>query len=212
MSYSQISVRALIGFVFLVSSLSKAGGSASYLGFVSSVEEMRAVPRRLVPAVSGLVLLAEFAVWVLVAVPVHAANAAGLLTAVGLLLAFTAVIARTVRQRRGTSCRCFGASRAPLGIRHLVRNLVLALTAAAAVDMPSAGRVQPAAVVVAVALGMTIGAIAAALDLIFELIRPDSALFPSGSPDVRLDRGRHPRRPALPAQPPADRRRDQAAA
>ena len=85
------------------------------------------VPRRAVTAAAALVVAAELAVAVAVALrPSAGAWAAG-----GLLVLFAAVIAVTwLRGKRGLSCACFGqSSNAPIGWHIVVRNLGLAVLA-----------------------------------------------------------------------------------
>ena len=101
----------------------------------------------------------EAAIAVLAAVPATAR--AGLLLAAAVLAALAAGV--HVALRRGTSapCRCFGTAAAPLGRRHVARNLLLG--AAAATAAAAAG---PALAPAGIAVSLGAGA-AAALAVVF---------------------------------------------
>ncbi|MFE4623618.1 MauE/DoxX family redox-associated membrane protein [Streptomyces mirabilis] len=73
-----------------------------------------------------------------------------------LLAAFTTGIVRTLRSGTKASCACFGASTAPIGRRHVVRNTVLLALAAALAGTPAP--TQPAGVLIA-AFGALVGAL-----------------------------------------------------
>ncbi|MET9413954.1 MauE/DoxX family redox-associated membrane protein, partial [Streptomyces klenkii] len=132
-----IGIQCLIGVVFLASSAGKAAGRRSFDRFVSSVAGMQVVPVRRARPVARTVVAAEGAVCVSLTVPVPAATVVGLAIAAVLLAVFTAGITLSVRRGVRAPCRCFGASPAPLGPRHIVRNL--ALTAAAVTGAAAAG-------------------------------------------------------------------------
>ncbi|MFH8790772.1 MauE/DoxX family redox-associated membrane protein [Streptomyces roseoverticillatus] len=171
-----IGIQCLIGAVFLASSAGKLTGRRAFDRFVSSVAGMRVVPFRSARSVARAVVAAEGAVCVSLAVPVPAATVVGLAIAAGLLAVFTAGIALSVRRGVRTPCRCFGASQAPLGPRHIIRNLALtaaAVTGAAAVT--AGGTATPGGVAVAVLGGLLLGALVAALDDILDLFRPVEA-------------------------------------
>ncbi|MGC9671363.1 MauE/DoxX family redox-associated membrane protein [Planosporangium sp. 12N6] len=171
MQYLTIGIRCLLGAVFLVSSVTKVAGPNALAAFVESVRGTRLLPSWLTRPVALLVVAAEFAAWVLLAVPFTAV--AGLLVAAGLLVSFAVAVALAVRPEVRTPCRCFGASSAPLGARHVVRNV--ALTAAAAIGVataPQAGPVHVGGLVVAVCAGLVLGALVTVLDDIVELFQP----------------------------------------
>ncbi|MCP3819728.1 hypothetical protein NLX86_16970 [Streptomyces sp. A3M-1-3] len=178
MPYLAIGIRCLLGAIFLASSVSKVAGRGSFGAFVTSVHALRITrPERARPVAVG-VLLAEFAVPVLLFAPLPApAVPAGLVAAAGLLSVFAAGIVRALQRGTAAPCRCFGTATVPLGIRHVVRNAVLA--AAAVVGVLAAfrpGPVHPGGVATAVLAGLALGALVATLDYIAELFRPVRAL------------------------------------
>ncbi|MEU6370055.1 MauE/DoxX family redox-associated membrane protein [Streptomyces sp. NPDC046931] len=189
-------IRCLIGVVFLVSAASKAGRS-SFAAFVTSVVDMRILPRGAAAPAAVCTVAAEGAVAGLLAAPARHAVTAGLLLAAGLLAVFTAAIALAVRRGTTVPCRCFGASVTPLGSPHIVRNTLLAGAAAfGAVCSAVAARPapSPAGVVVPAVLGLTAGALVTRLDDLSALFRP----VPSGSgsaprPSSRQEEKRHVR-------------------
>ncbi|CAM5304619.1 MauE/DoxX family redox-associated membrane protein [Streptomyces abikoensis] len=171
-----VGIQCLIGVVFLASSAGKVTGRRAFDRFVSSVAGMQVVSFRSARPVARAVVAAEGAVWVCLAVPVPAATVVGLALAAGLLAAFTAGIALSLRRGVRTPCRCFGSSASPLGPRHIARNLALtaaAVTGAAAVT--AGGTAAPAGAAVAALGGLLLGGLVTALDDILDLFRPAEA-------------------------------------
>jgi hypothetical protein len=174
--YLPLGVRCLIGTVFAVAAVSKVAGRSAFDQFAGSVRGWplpAAVPVRLVAA---LVVAAEFAVCVLLG---SGATAAGYALALVLLAGFSTAVAWALIRGVRAPCRCFGASAAPLGARHLVRNAVLAAVAAAGLVTSVTGVAgtaptgrQPGGVAVAIAAGLLLGGLVAVLDDIVELFRP----------------------------------------
>jgi hypothetical protein len=156
--YLRAACAALIAVVFAASSVSKL---RDFRGFARSVPVLVPMPARWVRPVSVAVVVAEASAVVLVAVPATAA--VGFVLASGLLLAFTAAIAASLRRGRPAPCRCFGAGDTPVGPRHLVRNTVLVCLAVfgalAPENLPSV-----AGAVVAVAAGVVVAVLVIAMD------------------------------------------------
>ncbi|MFS7873460.1 MauE/DoxX family redox-associated membrane protein [Streptomyces asiaticus] len=175
--YLVIAVRAMIGVVFLIAFLSKSAGRGRFAAFVESLPAMGVVPARLVGPAAAAVVTAEGAVCALLIPPSDGATMAGLALAAGLLSVFSAAIARTIRRGTGATCRCFGASAAPLGRRHLLRNLLLTAIAATAGLMTLAGPAPATATgaLVAAAAGLVAGALVTVLDDLAELFAPSRA-------------------------------------
>ncbi|GAA2230076.1 hypothetical protein GCM10010232_15470 [Streptomyces amakusaensis] len=186
MPYLVIGARCLLGAVFLAAVLGKVAGRGSFGAFVASVRALRVLRPGLARPVALGVLSAECAVSVLLLAPLPApAVTAGFLAAAGLLAVFAAGIVRALRRGTAAPCRCFGASAVPLGVRHLVRNAVLAAVAALGVlaalrpgPVGTVGTVDPGGAAAAVLAGLALGALTAALDDIAELFRPVRTLRP----------------------------------
>ncbi|WP_391858451.1 MauE/DoxX family redox-associated membrane protein [Streptomyces rugosispiralis] len=172
-----IAVRAVIGVVFLIAFLGKSAGRGRFAAFVDSLPAMGVVPPRLVRPAAGAVVTAEGAVCALLIAPSDVAAVAGLALAAVLLSVFAAATARTIRRGTGATCRCFGASAAPLGRRHLVRNVLLTALAAAAGLMTLADRAPTTATgaLVAAVAGLVAGALVTVLDDLAELFGPSRA-------------------------------------
>ncbi|MGV9850224.1 MauE/DoxX family redox-associated membrane protein [Streptomyces sp. NPDC003442] len=175
--YLVIAVRAMIGVVFLIAFLSKSAGRGRFTAFVDSLPAMGVVPPRLVGPAAGAVVTAEGAVCALLIAPSDGATVVGLALAAGLLSVFAAAIARTVRRGTGAACRCFGASAAPLGRRHLLRNVLLTAVAATAALLTLTDQAPATATgaLVAAAAGLVAGALVTVLDDLTELFGPSRA-------------------------------------
>jgi uncharacterized membrane protein YphA (DoxX/SURF4 family) len=128
-----LAARVLIGLVFAVAAVGKLAGRPRLLEFADSLAPLGRSPVGWLPIAAGTAV-AELAVAVLVGFsPTHRLGL-GLATAV--MLVFCAAIARSMRLGRRVTCRCFGRSGAVLGRAHLVRNALLAGSAAAALAVP----------------------------------------------------------------------------
>ncbi|MEV6208888.1 MauE/DoxX family redox-associated membrane protein [Kitasatospora sp. NPDC051914] len=174
MYYAAVACRVLLALVFAASAVSKARSRSAFSAFEAALRAMRLVPSGHLRRTARLVVAAEAALPVLLAVP--ATVTAGLLLATALLAGFTASIAVTLRRGAVVPCPCFGAAAAPLGIRHLVRNTLLAaaaLTALAAAHRPPPdGGAQAAALLLAVGAGALAATAAATLDDLAALFAP----------------------------------------
>ncbi|OPC78973.1 methylamine utilization protein MauE [Embleya scabrispora] len=168
MGYAYVGCACLVGLVFVASAVSKF---RDFAGFVASVPHLVPMPIERARPIAILVVAAETAVPVLVAVP--PLGALGFTVAAVLLLAFTVAVAGALRLGRRSSCRCFGASDAPLGARHLARNGVLlaAACAGAAAAVPGGATDSPplAGGVVAGAAGLVGALLIITLDDIVDL-------------------------------------------
>jgi hypothetical protein len=128
-SYAALACRGLIGLVFAVAVAGKVRGPAAYREFASWLAALP-VPLARNRALPAILVAAEAAIVLLVAVPVGpAAATAGLALAAACLAVMTAGTVAIVRRGARVSCRCFGASQTPLGARHLVRDAILLITA-----------------------------------------------------------------------------------
>jgi len=158
MEYLRAACAALIAVVFAASSVSKL---RDFRGFARSVPVLVPMPARWVRPVSVAVVVAEASTAVLVVVPATAA--AGFVLASGLLLAFTAAIAASLRRGQRAPCRCFGAADTPVGPRHLARNTVLVCFAVLGALAPE--HLPPVAgAAVAVAAGAVVAVLVIAMD------------------------------------------------
>jgi hypothetical protein len=166
MIYLALACRALLLGVFATSCASKLRGRDSFGAFADSLAAMR-VPRRpwSRPAAAAIVA-AEAIAALLLAVP--GLQVAGFILGLALLAAFTCVIVLAIRVGLNVGCRCFGASAAPFGPLHVVRNVLLAGTCMVGVLTTTASvsaHVDPAGAVVAL--------VAAAVLLLFAVRADD---------------------------------------
>ncbi|MEV0147783.1 MULTISPECIES: MauE/DoxX family redox-associated membrane protein [unclassified Nonomuraea] len=169
MEYVRVGCAWLIAVVFAVTAVSKARDLA---GFARSLPDLVPVPRRLTRPLAVVVAGLEGLTALVVAVPlvagVSGAVAYGLALALLLLAAFTVAIAAALRRGRRAPCRCFGASAAPLGVRHLVRNGLLITAAALGLLLPAGSPALAGAVVAGVA-GLVGAILVAAFDDLVDL-------------------------------------------
>ncbi|MFF4400755.1 MauE/DoxX family redox-associated membrane protein [Streptomyces sp. NPDC001480] len=158
MAYALLAVRLLVGIVFAASATGKLRGAASFRDFQDSARAM-GVPARLSRLVAVAVVVAECGAVVLLAL--SPGGAPGFVLTLLLLAAFTVGIIRTLRSGTKTSCACFGASTAPIGRRHVVRNAALFTLAAFGLAAGLSGAPAPtqAAGVLIAAFGALVGAL-----------------------------------------------------
>lgn len=158
MGYLTLAARCLIGVVFAVSALSKLRTRAAYRAFAVWLADLPIVTARGRAAAAPILVSTEVTIVTLVALPWL--PQAGLLLAVAVLAAFAMGTVAVIRRGAREPCQCFGASAAPLGIRHVLRDIVLCVVAGAGAA-GAAGHLpaRPAGI----ALSLLAGAVCAAL-------------------------------------------------
>ena len=142
MGYAITACRLILAGVFVLSAVEKVRAPKA---FVDGVGSFRLLPERFVRAGAYAVLVGEVCSAGLLAFPQTAL--AGFVLAAVVLALFTAAIAQAIRRGLNVPCPCFGVSTAPVGPRHIIRNLILiavAVTGAAGIGL--AGVHQHAAV------------------------------------------------------------------
>lgn len=167
---------SLIGFVFLAASVSKWWGRDTFRQFATSLRDMRVLPAGLVPPIAVFVVVAESAVWMLLAMPVAITAVTGLVLATGLLAAFAGGIGSVLRRGVRASCRCFGPSATPFAVHHVVRNVALAcLAVLGLLAWIRPGEASAGGAVVAIASGLLLGGVITVLDDLVDLFQPVGA-------------------------------------
>lgn len=163
MVYVTLASRCLIGLVFAVSAFTKLRSRQSFGEFAAWLAGLRVLPVRGRP-VAMLLAAAEATIVVLVAVPWTVQ--AGLALAAATLAVLAAGSYRVVRAGTGASCQCFGASRVPLGFRHVVRNGLLCVVAAAGAAVATGNRMpaHPAGIVLSLGAGVVVSLFVLFLD------------------------------------------------
>ncbi|WP_338026010.1 MauE/DoxX family redox-associated membrane protein [Corallococcus macrosporus] len=177
--------RLMLATVFALAALGKARGRRPFDEFIQTLENL-GFPRALAGApLAATLVLTEAASALLLGVGV----AAGYALALALLVGFTLGIAWVMRRGEKVACRCFGASNAPVGAAHLVRNgLLLAVTVAGAVSHPSAsGGLAMGMGVIAGTVGVLAGLFVTRWDDLVFLLRGPQPL--AASPRTRRNRG-----------------------
>ncbi|MEV4568581.1 MauE/DoxX family redox-associated membrane protein [Nonomuraea sp. NPDC049419] len=169
MEYVALAARCTLGIVFLVAVAGKVRGRAAFEAFRRSVPALVPLPRGRVPAALPATVVALEAATVLLLTTEFTAPA-GLALAGAVLLAFSLGIRHALRAGSRASCNCFGASSAPLGRRHLVRNLALIAVACTGLATSYAGpQPQLAGAVLAIAAGGLIALFAVFTDDLADL-------------------------------------------
>lgn len=177
--YLLTTCRVLLAGVFVLALASKVRGRASFEAFAASIRALgllsgagsAVAAYALVGAEASVVLLLVFPPTVL----------PGLAAAGATLTVMTAGILAALRRGRRGPCRCFGASDAPLGPVHVVRNLLLIGGAAAGLvaGLAPAGAGSPAH-----PAGLALAAVGAAVGVLIVVRLDDLAdLFIAPSRD-----------------------------
>jgi len=176
MTYLLVACGVVLTGVFATSAASKLRGRAAFAEFVTATARIggfrpdQARPMAMVVAGAEAAIVLGFITAALAASRVLA----GLATAGSALLlaVFTGAIVRAMRRGAAVPCRCFGASKTPLGRRHLVRNAVLLVAAAlglATALAAGSAPVHPAGLAVAAGAGVLVAILAIATDEIADL-------------------------------------------
>ncbi|WP_433269315.1 MauE/DoxX family redox-associated membrane protein [Micromonospora vinacea] len=167
----ELTARLLLALVFLAAVVGKLRTRAGYAAFVASVGQF-GVPAHWTAPAARVAVAAEAAVVVLLAV--SRTVPAGLVLAVGLLGVLTAAMVLALRRGARPACRCFGAADAPIGARHVGRNLAL-LTVALLGLLGRAAAGPPlsaSAALVAVGVAVPLAAVVIRLDDLVALFAP----------------------------------------
>jgi len=171
--YIEICCRLLLATVFVGALVGKVVGRASFRTFVMSLRQMAVLPASIVLPAARLSVTVEALIAVLLLVPIRWTGAAGFLLGAGLLAVFTVAVALSLRRGNRAPCRCFGASTAPLGVRHVVRNLTLIVAALLGLAATlSEGPLDVAPSLVAGIMGLFLGLLATIFDDLVDLLRP----------------------------------------
>lgn len=115
--------------VFTLALAGKISSRGAWSAFVESVRAMAVIDRAKAPMAAVATAAAEAGVIVLAVIPVRWAGSAAFVLAAGLLGCLTVAVTKVVRRGAPVPCRCFGASETPLGVPHVVRNVILVVTA-----------------------------------------------------------------------------------
>lgn len=152
MPYVVLACRVVLVGVLGIALLSKVRGRAAFAEFASAVGALAGLRPGWTRSAAYGVVAAEVVSVLLLVLP--RTTVLGFAYAAALLSVFTVGIASAMRRGERTACRCFGASTTPLGLPHVVRNLILlavACAGAVGAGLFSAGPLHAAGVAVAVA-------------------------------------------------------------
>lgn len=161
MGYFAVECEFLLACMFGTSATSRVRTAEPFAGFRSAVRALDIVPRQWSAPLAVGVVIVEAAVPILFTVPRRAFGAA---VALALVVGFTAIIVVSMIRGVRVACRCFGASKAAMGWRHVYRNL--ALSAAALMALAHEFILPPAQVSIAGVIAAAGGAAVTALLLV----------------------------------------------
>lgn len=167
MGYPAIAARCLLFLVFAVSASSKVRSRPAFDEFAESLRRLKIVPRRLAWSTAALVACGEICTVVLLAIPTTAGI--GLAAATGLLTVFAAGTTVAVIRRARVPCRCFGPSARPLGVVHVIRNVVLAAAGGLGMAIGRGQDLAPAGIAVTVAASVVCTLVVVRFDDIVDL-------------------------------------------
>ena len=168
MEYLTVASQALLTAVFGWAAVTKLRAFAS---FRQSVQRLGLVPDRYAGVVAGGIVAVESGC----ALVVPLSAGVGLIGCLGVLTLFCLGIVVLLVRGVSASCACFGATGAPLGRRHLVRNGLLAGIALGGLVADSDLGRHPGGVLDAVFAGLIGAALLVAFDDLVELLTPSTA-------------------------------------
>jgi hypothetical protein len=173
MGYAITVCRLILAGVFVLSAVEKLRAPNA---FVDGVRGFRLLPPRFVRAGAYAVLFCEVCSAGLLAFSRTAL--AGFVLAGAVLALFTAAVAQAIRRGLNVPCPCFGVSTARVGLRHIIRNLILisaAVTGAALIVFGGAqGHSAAAGIVIATALAAVVVLLVRFTDDLAGLFFPES--------------------------------------
>lgn len=155
MPYLVIGARAMLFVIFVASFTGKARSRAAFTAFADSLAGFGLRGTGLQARTAGIVIAAEGAAAVLIALPFTAIWG---LAAGGLIITvFTAKAAMARRQGLRPVCNCFGFSKSALGARHIMRNgLIIAVAMAGLLAELASGRTHLGVAPVVLATGIAV--------------------------------------------------------
>ncbi|MEV1171780.1 MauE/DoxX family redox-associated membrane protein [Nonomuraea sp. NPDC049784] len=172
MQYVDVASRLLLLTVFALALGSKISSRGAWSEFVASTRAMAVVDDAKVPVAAAATAVAEAGVIALAVLPFRWAGSAAFVLAAGLLGCLTVAVTMVVRRGAAVPCRCFGASKTPLGVEHVVRNLILVVVALLGLaGSLVSGSYDPGFSVVAGVFGAALGLLMARWDDLVSLLR-----------------------------------------
>jgi hypothetical protein len=178
----QIFSSSLLAIVFAYSSVAKLRGGGSFHGFRAWVEDLPiAIAQRHAGALAAAVAGAEALIVILVVLPWTVL--AGFALAGATLTVFIAGTCLAIARGTKATCNCFGTRGAPLGRRHVERNIFLLAVAIVGAVASDAHGAHPAGIVLSVATAAVVALLVVALDDVL-------SIFAAGPPNTANARRR----------------------
>jgi methylamine utilization protein MauE len=166
--YLTVASQALLTAVFGWAAVTKLRAFAT---FRRSVRLLGLVPARYAGAVAAGIVAIESGC----ALAVPLSPVVGLIGCLGVLTLFCVGIVVLLVRGVSASCACFGATGAPLGRKHLIRNGLLAGIALSGLLTNAAGDLHPGGVLSALFAGLIGAALLVTFDDLVELFSPSTA-------------------------------------
>ncbi len=174
MSYVVDGSRAALGVLFFLSVVSKSRNRVSFREFRDAMVRLAPWTAPTVTWCAVGVVVVEWAVVVVLAVPgwFWGMVAGGFVAALVLLVVFSAVLVGAIRRGVVVGCRCFGSGLRPVGAVQVLRN-VLAIVVAAmglvSLVVGGGGGGRPEGIAISMVAGLVLGALLVSLDELVDL-------------------------------------------
>jgi hypothetical protein len=162
MTYTSLACRLVCCLVFAASSYGKLNSKSAFRDFVTWIGALSASFARVRTPLAIAIAASEVLIVLLIAIP--RSYAAGLALAACLFAIFGIGMLVIIRSRRTIGCNCFGSSSAPVGIRHLVRNVLLYSIAVAGIAPIGPRATDPAGIALAIGAALAIAALLVSVD------------------------------------------------
>jgi hypothetical protein len=162
MTYTSLACRCICCLVLAASSYGKLHSKPAFRDFISWIASLSALSVRVRTPLAATIAAGEVFAVLLIAIP--RSYVAGMAVASCLFAAFSIGMLVILRSKRAVGCNCFGSSSGPVGIRHVVRNVLLCSIAVAGVASIGPRATDPAGVALAIGTAVVIATLLVFLD------------------------------------------------
>lgn len=162
MTYTSLVCRLICCLVLAASSYGKLNSKSAFREFIAWIGTLSALFARVRTALAIAITVGEVLIVLLIAIP--ASYAVGLALASCLFAIFSIGMLVIISSGRTIGCNCFGTSSAPVGIRHLIRNVLLCSIAVAGIAPIGPRATDLAGVALVIGAALVIAALLVSVD------------------------------------------------